>query len=104
AEDGIRDATVTGVQTCALPISLVTLPGKTRGSVEQDSVRRQPAHAAARRSEIFDPVVAGPGFSVSGERTIDDRVGAPDIGAAERSEERRVGRGQDGEVATVGIW
>src|SRR5688572_31791276 len=26
AEDGIRDLTVTGVQTCALPILLMTLP------------------------------------------------------------------------------
>src|SRR5207245_8619921 len=31
AEDGIRDATVTGVQTCALPISSGTL-AKTRAS------------------------------------------------------------------------
>ena len=26
AEDGIRDTSVTGVQTCALPISIFTLP------------------------------------------------------------------------------
>src|SRR5207245_3980605 len=26
AEDGIRDATVTGVQTCALPISMLVMP------------------------------------------------------------------------------
>src|SRR2546427_186784 len=26
AEDGIRDLTVTGVQTCALPISLLSVP------------------------------------------------------------------------------
>src|SRR2546430_3779598 len=30
AEDGIRDLTVTGVQTCALPISIVTLVWKPR--------------------------------------------------------------------------
>src|SRR5208282_957844 len=29
AEDGIRDATVTGVQTCALPISPFTVPSPT---------------------------------------------------------------------------
>src|SRR2546430_11546900 len=29
AEDGIRDLTVTGVQTCALPISLEKLPDGT---------------------------------------------------------------------------
>src|SRR2546430_7221793 len=35
AEDGIRDLTVTGVQTCALPISLAGHPGKCR-----DAARR----------------------------------------------------------------
>src|SRR6266542_5617313 len=38
AEDGIRDATVTGVQTCALPISFWSVnpdgPEHTRDSVE----------------------------------------------------------------------
>src|SRR5688572_30894123 len=37
AEDGIRDLTVTGVQTCALPISRAT-----RGSLEQDRHRAVP--------------------------------------------------------------
>src|SRR6266498_1570574 len=50
AEDGIRDADVTGVQTCALPILLESgdrltgvlavlaadLPGRNRGSIQQD--------------------------------------------------------------------
>src|SRR6266496_5705083 len=45
AEDGIRDLYVTGVQTCALPISLangmkvVLLPKKTRGGTVQFSLR-----------------------------------------------------------------
>src|SRR2546430_5203748 len=30
AEDGIRDLTVTGVQTCALPISVMLPPGRER--------------------------------------------------------------------------
>src|SRR6266481_8351226 len=34
AEDGIRDGTVTGVQTCALPISR-----STRGEVPDDAIR-----------------------------------------------------------------
>src|SRR6266542_6583719 len=35
AEDGIRDATVTGVQTCALPISIVTVGNElVSGDVE----------------------------------------------------------------------
>src|SRR5207302_9031431 len=34
AEDGIRDFHVTGVQTCALPISLTIGPMMTRGKVK----------------------------------------------------------------------
>src|SRR2546422_4260934 len=47
AEDGIRDVAVTGVQTCALPISPEprTLPSPVRGhvAVEHVSFRYQPA-------------------------------------------------------------
>ena len=32
AEDGIRDRDVTGVQTCALPISIGVYPGRRRSS------------------------------------------------------------------------
>src|SRR5207245_4419934 len=51
AEDGIRDATVTGVQTCALPISLsfpcraryiVPLQGKERAGLPGKSERDAP--------------------------------------------------------------
>src|SRR5438270_1615919 len=42
AEDGIRDLTVTGVQTCALPISLLSL----RGSRSQRSVSGARSRAA----------------------------------------------------------
>src|SRR6266513_4840892 len=38
AEDGIRDRNVTGVQTCALPISKSWTPG-TNGAVTADVVR-----------------------------------------------------------------
>src|SRR5689334_23814952 len=34
AEDGIRDGTVTGVQTCALPISSVTIEHPITGTLE----------------------------------------------------------------------
>src|SRR5258708_29369326 len=43
AEDGIRDDLVTGVQTCALPISSRTPPQPRPGSSPA-----QPGHAAAR--------------------------------------------------------
>src|SRR6266542_6014482 len=39
AEDGIRDATVTGVQTCALPISFGTLTGKYVGGARPPGAR-----------------------------------------------------------------
>src|SRR5207245_3077849 len=46
AEDGIRDATVTGVQTCALPISPIYLAGKARPGPTFEDNRRM--HAVAR--------------------------------------------------------
>src|SRR2546430_1348962 len=51
AEDGIRDLTVTGVQTCALPISQWPTAGPTRGEPGRPA-RRGPwpsARPAARR-------------------------------------------------------
>src|SRR5207245_7401654 len=41
AEDGIRDATVTGVQTCALPIS----PGVRAGAIPLGGLTSEPARA-----------------------------------------------------------
>src|SRR5437763_7145366 len=63
AEDGIRDTSVTGVQTCALPI------------LGDDGADRHPG----------DPVVRG------GEREM-PRVPLGDVAHAARSEERRVGK------------
>src|SRR5207248_3703740 len=76
AEDGIRDRTVTGVQTCALPIF-------TRRLVARRAVRagcrRRPSGAAGR--------AAGPGRAQPGAVGRDR---APPVLA--RSEERRVGK------------
>src|SRR5436305_8389555 len=68
AEDGIRDADVTGVQTCALPIS-----------ARPDSTR------------IWTKV---PILVLSGRADSADKVDALDAGADDyvRSEERRVGK------------
>src|SRR6266853_2388861 len=44
AEDGIRDLTVTGVQTCALPISRAWKPARTKGCCS-----RRPTSACVRR-------------------------------------------------------
>src|SRR6266566_7736866 len=68
AEDGIRDYKVTGVQTCALPISLAALVAQMRNPEERrGDLRAQLAahHLAERRmSELCerrgrDRVVAG---------------------------------------------
>src|SRR5256885_10652890 len=80
AEDGIRDYKVTGVQTCALPIS-IALP---RVKLSSDQTPRPPRDAASPTSTAMlsvlrtaDPVPFGPGIGMSDNT---------------RSEERRVGK------------
>src|SRR2546430_6798252 len=51
AEDGIRDLTVTGVQTCALPISLVS-----RG-VEEGATLWQPSWACPTDGYFYPPTL-----------------------------------------------
>src|SRR5438093_7153828 len=79
AEDGIRDWSVTGVQTCALPISVrpyTTALSIWRMTVNPDIVRRQ----------IESAVVYGLTAALYGKITFKDgRV-------EQRSEERRVGK------------
>src|SRR5690606_39704333 len=72
AEDGIRDFHVTGVQTCALPISI-----GCRGRLEPR--RRLPPVEAA--GQIRQPIA---GISVVRRRAVGQQRG--------RSEERRVGK------------
>src|SRR5437763_7746267 len=67
AEDGIRDTSVTGVQTCALPIS-------PRNAFRPSSGRRSWERSAAPAPALRPP----------GDQHADAR--------AERSEERRVGK------------
>src|SRR5437764_3919161 len=68
AEDGIRDTSVTGVQTCALPISTLR--------------QRRPPIAAALGSQSPPP---------SPDRVTARRLRRPGLSPA-RSEERRVGK------------
>src|SRR5207245_5744087 len=90
AEDGIRDATVTGVQTCALPISddLSTLlkPGIHQGSVcrvRKEGVSRndkmRPRHENAERtvSESLEEILQRKlvVLSQNGKRSEERRVG-----------------------------
>src|SRR5207248_7746270 len=46
AEDGIRDRTVTGVQTCALPISVTDVLGAGTMGFAADSMYRTPPNAS----------------------------------------------------------
>src|SRR5688500_19431444 len=75
AEDGIRDYKVTGVQTCALPISSRT----PTGAMRRIGLRTPAARSAAASS---GRTTAKPQTSGAGSR----------IGPTTRSEERRVGK------------
>src|SRR5260370_30029878 len=80
AEDGIRDSSVTGVQTCALPISTLLLPVMT------------PVNAT---NQTYGKVVAGIAGqlwgNVSGQINAYSTFARND-GNFYRSEERRVGK------------
>src|SRR5207248_3534483 len=83
AEDGIRDRTVTGVQTCALPIfgeELVNLFWRRRqtNEVERDAADQRFFESFGGKVEAF--------FLEPREEKAVNRI------ADERSEERRVGK------------
>src|SRR2546430_8026117 len=81
AEDGIRDLTVTGVQTCALPISsLIGHPADWR-SARSGSLRSAPANRT---------LVARVGSAVQLHRVALPRLDL--MRSLLRSEERRVGK------------
>src|SRR2546425_6612150 len=79
AEDGIRDKLVTGVQTCALPISIAGLAAATdcAGDAQCHPRTRSARSVAAARPAIANPDVFEARIASSG---------------AARSEERRVGK------------
>src|SRR5258706_5489220 len=80
AEDGIRDWSVTGVQTCALPIYVVMRCGDPAGALDGGSLSvRTCPWACTSRIELRSPNFAEICLAV---RT---RFGS-------RSEERRVGK------------
>src|SRR5438093_8933159 len=81
AEDGIRDWSVTGVQTCALPISEAK---RILNETAEDL-----AFGLSHVVHLFHPevIVLGGGLSLVGEP-----LRAAVEGALRRSEERRVGK------------
>src|SRR5688572_31329042 len=86
AEDGIRDLTVTGVQTCALPIYSSNKAGPKSGST-------QPCSSDNTASPPLRPIAAAPSpASAKPLRAI--RAWAI-VAVLPRSEERRVGKSVD---------
>src|SRR5207253_8487461 len=89
AEDGIRDGHVTGVQTCALPILVLTPDGRIRWSRQPDEVGR--VHAEAGRLTAPGPEAAR---SVAGVTEVVRPLG--EIGRASCRERVERGGGAGG--------
>src|SRR5207248_4756192 len=85
AEDGIRDRTMTGVQTCALPIcgSVINLSSISSANPVPNSVVYSASKAAV------DAITKALANELAGRKI---RVNAIAPGMTERSEERRVGK------------
>src|SRR2546430_4738807 len=79
AEDGIRDLTVTGVQTCALPISARRMPGLARAG---------PDHVHVELAAELGGQLGRARLHVVARVDRADLVRREDL---QRSEERRVG-------------
>src|SRR5438034_11669986 len=94
AEDGIRDHCVTGVQTCALPISIAKLP-VLRAGLERE---RWVAHEDKAHGVVG--VLVGP-TEVAEAVARHDRL--PRRLHFERSEERRVGKEYSSVVCDMSV-
>src|SRR5207245_6085199 len=78
AEDGIRDATVTGVQTCALPISIGWLGVFLTGSVTSSAALFGKLQQVSATQTGLNPVLttsANLFGGVTGKRSEERRVG-----------------------------
>src|SRR5690348_18145931 len=78
AEDGIRDGRVTGVQTCALPISTVVHPSGARATV-----------APLSGTPVTSVPIGAPLMATNASNATYQNA------SATRSEERRVGKSVD---------
>src|SRR5205085_6954838 len=91
AEDGIRDLTVTGVQTCALPISTFTARGAHAGARVHDEAALLPDQAVNVGGVEPDVLrLARHGVAKRHRKALLDVDHA--LGSLARSEERRVGK------------
>src|SRR5205085_6029597 len=93
-EDGIRDLTVTGVQTCALPISCTA--GQSRNHTLGLALGQGMSLDAAlggRRSVIEGVATAAAVARLAARLDVEMPIAAAVEGVLHRSEERRVGKG-----------
>src|SRR5205085_9462061 len=103
-EDGIRDLTVTGVQTCALPISA---PREARGKVSP--ARRSRAQGDGRgvhEVTLTIPAFGKPRTRVDGRAKVTGEALYPSdmpLANPARSEERRVGKERGCREARCGV-
>src|SRR5699024_11940642 len=88
AEDGIRDRNVTGVQTCALPISPDGAAVRGRRAPSSTMIGRASTSGRTKRTSksADDRSRRASNHSAAAPRTVS-------ITVTSRSEERRVGRG-----------
>src|SRR5207248_4083280 len=104
AEDGIRDRTVTGVQTCALPILSRSL------SLPLSPLLSPPRSLSLLRSRPLSEVRTLPDESVTMARSLRLSLPSPSVlrRTGARSEERRAGKGGGGRRARSGrrssVW
>src|SRR2546422_6295105 len=82
AEDGIRDVAVTGVQTCALPISHAS-----GAAAHTDMSHGSPSDVLSHNTAI-----AGKIQTLTGQDAKTACSGFKNLGQCVRSEERRVGK------------
>src|SRR5207245_4954362 len=91
AEDGIRDATVTGVQTCALPISLVQpVTGADGKVVTEQTLALGPAASQVAIKQLGTN--GGGFFGVNSAHPFENPTPLSNFVELVRSEERRVGK------------
>src|SRR5207253_3911404 len=91
AEDGIRDGHVTGVQTCALPICALVLPGAidvhTHFDLPVGAVRSADDFASGTAAAACGGTTCVVDFAGAGRDSAEDA-----LATWHRSEERRVGK------------
>src|SRR5699024_11607165 len=87
AEDGIRDRNVTGVQTCALPISQVRLDEGDRRDEDDPEPLDRDGEGFGERLQVLEH------DSISPDAGAARFLLSEEISPHQRSEERRVGKG-----------